>query len=133
VIAFPARHAGLESAFGFRIETADRTIVISGDTSPTQSILEHCVGCDVLIHEAYAQQTYNKVAPQWQAYRRSNHTSSRELAKLATQVQPELLILYHRVNVGAPMAMPDPEEVVLEEIRQVYKGRVVTGHDLDIF
>ena len=133
VTAFPARHAGLESAFGFRIETADRTIVISGDTSPTQSILEHCVGCDVLIHEAYAQQTYNEVAPQWQAYRRNNHTSSRELAELAARVQPELLILYHRVNVGAPMAMPDPEEVVLEEIRQLYKGRVVTGHDLDIF
>jgi ribonuclease BN (tRNA processing enzyme) len=87
-VALRVRHAGLENAFGFRIETPDKTIVISGDTSPTQSILQHCNGCGVLIHEAYSQQTYNNVAPQWQAYRRSNHASSRALAELATQVQP---------------------------------------------
>jgi hypothetical protein len=31
------------------------------------------------------------------------------------------------------MAMPDPEEAVLDEVRQLYKGNVVTGHDLDVF
>jgi ribonuclease BN (tRNA processing enzyme) len=133
VTAFPARHAGLKNAFGFCIETSDKTIVLSGDTSPTPSMLQHYSGCDVLIHEAYSQKTYCKVAPKWQAYRRANHTSSRELAEIAAQVRPRLLILYHRVNVGASMAMPDPAEAVLDEVRQLYDGNVVTAHDLDIF
>jgi ribonuclease BN (tRNA processing enzyme) len=133
VSAFCVRHAGLENAFGFRVETPHKTIVFSGDTAPTQSLLDNCHGCDVLIHEAYSQATYDKVAPKWQAYRRENHTSSTELADLATRVRPRLLILTHRVNIGAAMVMPDPEDVLLEEVRRLYKGNVVTGHDLDIF
>jgi len=133
VSAFRVRHAGLENAFGFRVETPHKTIVFSGDTAPTQSLLENCHDCDVLIHEAYSQATYDKVAQNWQAYRRENHTSSSELAELATRVRPGLLILTHRVNIGAPMALPDPEDVLLEEVRRLYKGNVVTAHDLDIF
>jgi ribonuclease BN (tRNA processing enzyme) len=133
VTAFRVRHAGFENAFGFRIETPDKTIVFSGDTSPTQSLLDNCHGCDVLIHEAYSQATYDNVAPKCQAYRRENHTSSTELAELSNRVRPGLLILTHRVNTGAAMSMPDPEDVLLEEIRRLYKGSVVTGHDLDIF
>lgn len=133
VTAFPVRHAGLENAFGFRVQTPHKTIVFSGDTAPTQSLLDNCRGCDVLIHEAYSQSTYDTVAPKWQAYRRENHTSSTELAELANRVRPELLILTHRVNIGAAMAMPDPEDVLLDEVRRLYEGNVVTGHDLDIF
>ena len=133
VTAFRVRHSGLENAYGFRVETPHKTIVFSGDTAPTQSLLDNCHGCDVLIHEAYSQATYDKVAPKWQAYRRENHTSSTELAELASRVRPGLLILTHRVNVGAAMALPDPEEVLLEEVRRRYKGNVVTAHDLDIF
>jgi ribonuclease BN (tRNA processing enzyme) len=133
VSAFRVRHAGLDNAFGFRVETPHKTIVLSGDTAPTQSLLENCHDCDVLIHEAYSQSTYDKVTQKWQAYRRENHTSSSELAELATRVRPGLLILTHRVNIGAAMALPDPEDVLLEEVRRLYKGNVVTGHDLDIF
>lgn len=133
VTAFPVRHAGLESAFGFRIETPDKTIVLSGDTAPTESLIDNSRGCDVLIHEAYSRATYDKIAPKWQAYRRENHTSSTELAGIANQVRPKLLILTHRVNIGAAMGMPDPEDALLEEVRRLYKGNVVTGHDLDIF
>jgi ribonuclease BN (tRNA processing enzyme) len=133
VTAFRVRHAGLENAFGFRVETPDKTIVFSGDTAPTQSLLDNCHGCDVLIHEAYSQATYDKVAPKWQSYRRENHTSSTELAELAARVRPGLLVLTHRVNIGAAMALPDPEDVLIEEVRRLYKGNVVTAHDLDIF
>jgi ribonuclease Z len=133
VRAFAARHGTVENAFGFRFETADRTIVISGDTAPTASLLDACTGCDVLIHEAYAQATYDKAAPRWQSYRRKYHTSSKELAELARQTQPGLLVLYHRANIGAPPTVPDSEDVLLDEVRQSYEGDVVTGHDLDVF
>ena len=133
VAAFPVRHAGLEHAFGFRVETPHKTIVLSGDTAPTAVLTEHCRGCDVLIHEAYSEETYRRVATKWQAYRRSSHTSSVELAALANQVRPGLLVLTHRVNVGAPMSAADPEDTLLAEVRRQYDGTVVTGHDLDVF
>jgi ribonuclease BN (tRNA processing enzyme) len=133
VTAFPVNHGEMDDAFGFRFETADKTIVISGDTAPTPTIVENCTDCDVLIHEAYSQQTYDRVSRKWQAYRRKYHTSSKELAELANRVKPGLLVLYHRANPGGGSAVPNPEDVLLDEIRQLYKGTVVTSHDLDVF
>jgi ribonuclease BN (tRNA processing enzyme) len=132
VTAFPVRH-GLEHAFGFRFETPDRIIVMSGDTAPTPSLIEHCAGCDVLIHETYSQQTYEQVSVKWQRYRRTHHTSSKELAALASRVKPGLLVLYHRANAGGALRLADPEEVLLKEIQALYNGPVRTGHDLDVF
>jgi ribonuclease BN (tRNA processing enzyme) len=132
VTAFPVRH-GLKHAFGFRFETPDKVVVISGDTAPTPSLAEHCVGCDVLIHETYSQETYEKVSRKWQRYRRTHHTSSEELAALAARVKPGLLVLYHRANAGGAMTLADPETALLDEVRRLYDGRVVTAHDLDVF
>jgi ribonuclease BN (tRNA processing enzyme) len=133
VTAFPVQHGALAHAFGFRFETPDRIIVISGDTSPTPSLARHCEGCDVLIHEAYSLQTYRSVSRKWQQYRRKYHTSSRELAALAARVKPRLLVLYHRANAGGAMTLADPETALLDEVRRLYDGRVVTAHDLDVF
>ncbi len=132
VTAFRVRHGAVPDAFGYRFETPDRTIVISGDAAPSQSIVDHCRGCDVLIHEAYSMMTYDYVSAPYQRYRREHHTSSTELAELATQARPGLLILYHRANPGG-VGRPNPEEALLDEIRRSYRGRVVTGHDLDVF
>lgn len=132
VKAFLVNHGDVAQAFGYRFETPDRTIVISGDAAPSQSIVDNCAGCDVLIHEAYSMMTYEGVSPQYQEYRRKHHTSSHELAELAKRARPGLLILYHRANPGG-VGRPNPEEVLLEEIRRTYGGNVVTGHDLDVF
>jgi ribonuclease BN (tRNA processing enzyme) len=47
VTAFPTKHA-MES-YGYRFDTPDRSIVISGDTNPTQATIDACRSCDVLI------------------------------------------------------------------------------------
>jgi ribonuclease BN (tRNA processing enzyme) len=131
VKAFPVAHGDVE-AFGFRFETPDRTIVISGDTTPTQSVIDNCQRCDVLIHEAYSMKTYNAVSADAQANRRRLHTSTMQLAELAGKAKPGLLILYHRSSLGG-RGGSNPEEAFLEEIRSAYTGKVVAGHDLDIY
>jgi hypothetical protein len=55
------------------------------------------------------------------------------LAELANRVRPGLLVLYHRANPGGGTEIANPEEVLLDEIRDLYKGEVVSGHDLDMF
>src|SRR4029078_2681730 len=49
VTGFATAHA-MES-YGYRFDTPDRSIVISGDTNPAQATIDACHGCDVLIHE----------------------------------------------------------------------------------
>ncbi len=139
VKAFPVRHGQWPQAYGYRFETPDRTIVISGDTSLTAAIVKNCDECDVLIHEVYTQASFDRVSPEWQAYRLANHTSSKELAKIATKAKPRLLILYHRANPGCDQARTQEcreagsEEQLLKEIRRAYNGKVVAGHDLEIY
>jgi ribonuclease BN (tRNA processing enzyme) len=132
VTAFPVRHGEMDGAFGYRFETPDRTIVISGDTAPTDTIVENSCGCDVLIHEAYSQESHSKVSRKWRAYRRKYHTSSKQLAALASRAKPALLVLYHNSSAGGEQR-PEHEQVLLNEVRRHYHGEVVTGHDLDVF
>ena len=127
VKAFAVNHGSWKYAFGYRFETSDRTIVISGDTTPTESIIEACSGCDVLIHEVYSTAGFARRPPEWQRYHVGSHTSSNELAGIATRAKPKLLILYHQLLWGAT------KEQLLEEIGKGYAGKVVFGNDLDVF
>jgi len=139
VTAFAVHHGKWRHAYGYRFETPDRNIVISGDASPDGAVLQNCQGCDVLIHEVYTQASFDEVSPEWKKYRLAYHTSSKELAELATKAKPGILILYHRANPGCDQARTaecreaGSEEQLLKEVRQAYSGKVVAGHDLEIY
>lgn len=128
VKAFPVSHGAWEEAYGYRFETPDLTVVISGDTGPCPSLVENSRGCDVLIHEVYCQKNLSELGERTKTYISTYHTSSTELARIANKVQPKLLILYHQIHFLASSA-----DDLLREIRKDYKGKVVYGNDLDIF
>ena len=127
VTAFPVRHGAWEVALGYRFESADRSVVISGDAAPSESIVEFCSGCDVLVHEVYSQAGFERREPVWQAYHSRFHTSSLELAELAGRAQPGLLVLTHQLLWGS-----SPEELVAE-IESAWPGDVSYGRDLDVY
>jgi ribonuclease BN (tRNA processing enzyme) len=132
VTAFPTKHA-LES-YGYRFDTPDRSIVISGDTAPTQATIDACRGCDVLIHEV---QTLEWLAnrPDFQSYAARYHTTTVQLAELASQAKPRLLILHHASMVQRPAVHPkrSSPEGLLSEMSSRYSGHVVVGRDLDVY
>ncbi len=127
VTAFLVPHGSWPQAFGYRFDTPDRSVVISGDTRPTPAIAENCGGCDLLIHEVYSQAGFERRAPVWQRYHASFHTSTLELGEIAARARPGTLVLYHQLPWGS-----SPEEM-LAEIKQVYDGPVVYGKDLDTY
>ena len=127
VTAFDVRHGDWTHAYGYRFDTPDRRVVISGDTVPVQAIAEQCDGCDVLVHEVYAKAGFDQREPDWQVYHKVSHTSGVELGELAAQAQPKLLVLTHQLLWGAT------EEQLLEEIRQGFDGEVVYANDLDVY
>lgn len=133
VTAFPAHHEEMADSFSFRFDTADRVIVISGDTAPTPTLVDQSRGCDVLVHEAYSMMEYRNAARPTPEFRRRHHTSSIELARIASEVRPGLLVIYHRSTVGEATSSADGCDVLVDEIRQAYDGRVVAANDLDVF
>jgi ribonuclease BN (tRNA processing enzyme) len=128
VTAFAVRHGSWRQALGYRFETPDRTIVVSGDAAPSPSIAEHCNGCDVLLHEVYSEAGFSRLSPASQEYYRAFHTSTSELAELASRARPRLLVLYHQLYVGG-----STERNLLGEIESRYDGRVVSGRDLQVW
>ncbi|MGD8277769.1 MAG: MBL fold metallo-hydrolase [Gemmatimonadota bacterium] len=128
VYAFQVKHGSWQYAYAYRFEGPDRTIVISGDTSPTDAIVEACGGCDVLVHEVYSADRFAGRPSEWQRYHSAFHTSTAELAGLAQRAQPKLLVLYHQLfwdTNGAGL---------VREIRAAgYDGPVRSGRDLDVF
>ena len=128
VTVFAVKHGSWDQSFGYRFQTPDRVIVISGDTSPADSVVQACNGCDVLLHEVYASGANSEMdSPQWRAYFSRFHTSTDELAAMATRAKPKLLVLYHQMFHGVS------EGAMLQKVRQGYSGAVVSAHDLDVY
>lgn len=126
VKAFLVDHALWKEAYGYRFETPDKTIVISGDCTPSQSVIDACNGCDILVHEVYSVAGFRKRPEQWQKYHSHAHTSSIELGKLANQAKPKLLVLYHQ------LLWSSNEAELMEELRSVYQGPIRFANDLDV-
>ena len=126
VEAFRVNHGSMDS-FGFKFHTPDRTITISGDTAPTDELIEKYYGSDVLIHEVYSVSGYENYPDEWKKYHSTVHTSSYKLAEIASMVKPGLLILYHQLFGRAS------EEELLAEVRRGYDGTIVSGKDLEVY
>jgi ribonuclease BN (tRNA processing enzyme) len=131
VTAFATKHT-LES-YGYRFDTRDRSIVISGDTNPTQATIDACRGCDVLIHEVLTHDWLSR-RPDFHAYAAVHHTTTSQLVELANKAKPGLLVLYHASLSLRPAVDSErsPPAVVLKEMSG-YTGRVVVGRDLDVY
>jgi ribonuclease BN (tRNA processing enzyme) len=127
VRAFAVPHGDWKRSYGYRFETRDRTIVVTGDTRSSDSVVTACNGCDVLVHEVYSAERFKTRPPEWQRYHALAHTSTTELARLATRARPKLLVLYHQLLWGAT------DEDLLREISLGYPGRVVSAKDLEIY
>ncbi|MCP4312617.1 MAG: MBL fold metallo-hydrolase [Bacteroidetes bacterium] len=127
VEAFPVTHGTWPNSWGFRFTTPDRVIVISGDCLPSEKLAAYARGADLLVHEVYSKAGYETKSNSWKAYHAQHHTSTLELAEIASRAMPGKVILYHILFWGAS------EEELLREISSSYHGEVIVGRDLDIF
>jgi ribonuclease Z len=132
VTAIVVEHGAWKNAFAYRIDTADRSILISGDTRTSEALVKAAKGVDILIHEVYSA---SRLKPEdrpggkdWPRYCREYHTSDVELGALAARIKPGMLILYHIVRMGAS------DDELLAGVRAGgYQGKVVIGKDLEKF
>jgi ribonuclease BN (tRNA processing enzyme) len=127
VEAFSVDHGDIHPAYGYKITTPDKTIVFSGDTTYSETLAEKATGADVLVHEVISEAGWSALEPSWQEYHHSSHTLTSELARIAEQARPGVLVLTHVLHYGAPI------ETAKTEIEALYDGQVVLADDLDEF
>ena len=123
VTAFKVEHGNWPEALGYRFDAGGKSIVFSGDTRPTESVVQACQGCDVLVHEAYTGDSKDA----WMVYMRKFHTSATELGEIASRAKPKLLVVIH-----AGYLADSSEADMLADIRKAFKGEVKLAHDLDV-
>jgi len=127
VEAFAVPHGRWAHAFGYKFTTPDGVVVLSGDTGPFDGLAGIAKGASVLIHEAYASAGLEKREPSWRKYHAAYHTSGRKVGEIATTAGVSVVILSHQLWWSAS------EEQLVQEVRSTFSGRIISGHDLDVF
>ena len=124
VTAFAVDHRPVVPAFGYKFEAAGRTVIISGDTRPNENLVRFARGADVLIHEAYLPEHFDRVdTPEVAARLKRYHTSAEEAGQVAQQAGVKLLVLTHVIPA-------DADETFLDRAGKHFKGKIVVGRDL---
>ena len=130
VTAFLVNHGEWREAYGYRFDSHGRSIVLSGDTRPSEELVRMATGVDVLIHEVQPSDSTrhpgNRSATEWATYVRAYHTTALQLGELAARARPKLLVVYHNGRRG-------PADRILADIRQAYSGPVAIAADLQRF
>lgn len=130
VAALPVPHGNWEISLAYRIDTGDKSVVISGDTRYNENLVPFAAGAEILVHEVYSAARL-KPEPRpggedWPKYMHEFHTSDAELGSLAAKIGPKVLVLTHIIRMGA-----SDDELIAGVRKGGFKGRIVVGRDLD--
>lgn len=122
VTAFLVDHGPVKPAYGYRVDVGGRSVCLSGDTRPSENLVQACRGVDVLIHEAIDPEALRKTVPSQALYEAivAHHTTTEQAADIFRRVAPRLAVFSHVV----------PPNADLGRVRRTYSGRVETGEDL---
>ena len=135
VTAFLVDHGGLlKPAFGYRVDYAGHSVVISGDTRPNENLIRHAAGTDVLVHEVAAvRPELLERSPTAATARRilSFHSSPEEAGRVFARVRPKLAVFTHVALLTTDRNFQPPTGAdVIRRTRTVYAGAVLLGEDL---
>jgi len=127
-------HPPVTPAFAYRLDSPDRSIVISGDTKRSDALIGLARGADVLVHEVMwptaidrlLANAYNAAALKKSIL--SHHTAAEDVGRVAAQAEVKTLVLSHFVPSEDPELT---DEKWTEAVRHGgYQGPIIIGKDL---
>ncbi len=133
VTAAVVHHPPMVPSFAFRFDAPDRSIVISGDTTPSDNLIRLANGADVLVHDAlYVPGVDRLVArvPNASKLKQSilsHHTTAEDAGRVASEAGVKQLVLSHLVPPDDAAITAD---MWIAAARQHYAGPIVVGKDL---
>jgi ribonuclease BN (tRNA processing enzyme) len=133
VTAALVHHPPVVPAFAFRFDTADRSIVISGDTTPSDNLIKLAQDADVLVHEALYPPGIDRLVarvPNAADLKRSimsHHTTAEDAGRVAQAARVKTLVLSHLAPSDDPTIT---DQMWTDAARLHFNGRIVVGKDL---
>ncbi|WP_079911875.1 MBL fold metallo-hydrolase [Paenibacillus sp. 32352] len=137
ITAFEVDHRPVYPAIAYKFEYNGKSVVISGDTIPVPSMVQHSQGADLLIHEAYNKEWLDELIRRYPDYEKalSNpakyHTTTLEAADIARQAGVKHLVLTH--HIPAPEQNEPAEQEYIRGMNDIYNGPITVGRDLMSF
>jgi len=131
VTATLVNHGPVYPAFAFRFDTADGSVVFSGDTGyPCNNLVSLAKGTDILVHEVIDYEfiemlfgTDDEANKALINHLKSAHTSIMDVGKHATAANAKTLVLNHIVPGNTPVER-------LGQAGRYFSGRLIVGRDL---
>lgn len=130
VSAFVTPHLPEGLSFGFRFESRDKTIVLSGDTAPSENVIRHAHGADILVHECVDSRKSNlSASPAFASpeerlrHMAAIHTFPEFLGAIARDASVKTLVTTHMVPASVP-------EELSNIIARDFRGEILIGEDL---
>jgi ribonuclease BN (tRNA processing enzyme) len=126
-------HPPVVPAFAYRFDAADRSIVISGDTAPSQNLVKLATGADVLVHSVMYPAAIDRLVarvPNAAALKASilaHQTSAEDAGRIAQEAGVKTLVLSHFVPPDDPAVT---DAMWLDAARRHFRGTVIVGKDL---
>ena len=133
VTAAVVPHPPIAHAFAYRFDTADRSIVISGDTARSDALIKLAQGADVLVHEVLWLPAVDRIAaslPNSTTLKKhiiDSHTSAEDVGRVAQAAGVKTLVLSHFVPADDPTIT---DKMWMEAARTHFRGTIVVGKDL---
>ncbi len=122
---FSVKHEPFTHAFGFKIFNDKYCLVISGDTTYSERVIEKSKNCDVLIHEiAHASEHTLEKYPKAKGVI-SYHTNTKQVADIINKVKPRLTVLNHVLSLDG-----STDDQILESIKNNTEHKVLIAKDL---
>ncbi|MBO0695897.1 MAG: MBL fold metallo-hydrolase [Verrucomicrobia bacterium] len=115
VSAFLVDHGTVKPAFGYRVDSAGHSVVISGDTKFCQNLVDFARGADCLIHSAWSADSKNPMPPS-----KRSIASAEDAGRAFAIVKPKLGVVYHYKD----------EDGLSDAVRKEYNGPFVIATDL---
>jgi ribonuclease BN (tRNA processing enzyme) len=126
-------HPPVVPAFGYRFDARDRSIVISGDTAPSDNLIELARGADVLVHDALYPAAIDRLVagvPNASTLKQSilsHHTSAEDAGRVAQAAGVKTLVLSHLVPPEDPEVT---DQMWIDAASAHFEGKIVVGKDL---
>jgi ribonuclease BN (tRNA processing enzyme) len=133
VTAALVHHPPVVPAFGYRFDARDRSIVISGDTTPSDNLIKLARGADVLVHDALYVPGIDRLvagvpnATTLKESIMSHHTTAEDAGRVAQSAGVKMLVLSHLVPAEDPAVT---DQMWIDAARVHFRGPVVVGKDL---
>jgi len=126
-------HPPVVPAFGYRFDARDRSIVISGDTAPSDNVVKLARGADVLVHSVMYPPAIDRLVgrvPNAAALKASilaHQTSAEDAGRIAAAAGVKTLVLSHLVPADDPQIT---DQMWIEAAQSRFLGKVILGKDL---